>query len=285
VVVHEFGHAFIGLLDEYSNNPGEPQGLFGAPNASTSPENPPWQHFLDARYPGVGVYEGGATFYKGVWRPAPGCAMNSGGGSPYCPVCREAGVLTIYERVSPIDQVWPPEREVRWVQGAERPAFRVLPMQPAGHELEVKWFLGAAPAITEPSRSEPEYDPEADPEGLDPFEKRLRRERLGALPRKPALPTPIGYRPGMRRRAQGTAQLPLPRGNRIRGRMKREKDLGRVHEALVPDLAVGRHVLTVVVWDPAKPKGEKRPWVLKDERGLLEDRYEWHIEVTAGEAR
>ncbi len=285
VVVHEFGHAFIGLLDEYSNNPGEPTGIFTAANASTTPENPPWQHFLDAKYPGVGVYEGGATFYKGVWRPAPGCAMNSGGSAPYCPVCREAGVLMIYERVSPIDQIWPPEREVTWAVGAEtRPTFRVLPMQPAGHKLQVKWFLGAAPEVTETAKDEePEYDPEADGEGLDPFERRLRRKRAGkggGAAKKPALPTPIGFRPGMRRRATGTAHLPLPRGKRIRGKMKREKKLGPVHTAIVPDLPVGRHILTVVVWDPAKPKGHKRPWVLKDERALLEDRYEWRIEVT-----
>lgn len=283
VVVHEFGHAFIGLLDEYSNNPGEPRGIFTAANASTSPENPPWQHFLDARYPGVGVYEGGATFYKGVWRPAPGCAMNSGGGSPYCPVCREAGVLAIYERVSPIDRVWPASAVVTWGVGAEeKPAFRVLPMQPAGHNLEVKWFLGPAPEITETAKTEPsDYDPEADTEGLDPFERRLRRKRGAEKARAPALPTPIGFRPGMLRRAQGTAHLPLPRGTRIRGTMKREKGLGRVHTALVPDLAAGRHVLTVVVWDPARPKGSRRPWVLKDDRGLLEDRFEWHIEVAS----
>jgi hypothetical protein len=284
VVVHEFGHAFVGLLDEYANNPGEPRGVFGAPNASTNPDDPPWKHFLDAKYPGVGVYEGGATFKKGVWRPAPGCAMNSGGGSPYCPVCREAGILAIYERVSPIDRVWPEARVVELVGGGEVPEFGVLPMQPDGHALEVKWFLGAAPAVTETAPEEPAYDPEEDLEGLDPFERRLRRKRAAAAGRggeakRPALPTPIGFRPGMTRRARGTAHLPLPRGKEIRGARRRVKGEGRVHMAKVPVLEPGRHLLTVVVWDPARPKGERRPWVLRDPRGLLEDRWEWIIEV------
>ena len=34
-------------------------------------------------------YEGGATYQKGVWRPARSCAMNSAGNTGgYCPVCR-----------------------------------------------------------------------------------------------------------------------------------------------------------------------------------------------------
>jgi len=289
VVVHEFGHAFVGLLDEYANNAGEPQGFVSAANATTSPENPPWKHFLDVKYPGVGVYEGGATFQKGVWRPAPGCAMNSGGGSPYCPVCREAGVLAIYERVSPIDEVWPKTTRVTIQAGAkEVPEFRVLPMQPVGHDLKVRWILGAAPQVTKAAEADPDQEVEGEgDEQLDPFERRLRRlrkERDAGKEDKPeeagALPTPIGFRVGMTRRSVGTAGTPLPRGQGVSSRSRREKDVGTVHVARLPvGLPVGRHVLTVIVWDPAKPAGARRPWVLKDERGLLEDRRSWEVEV------
>jgi len=287
VVVHEFGHAFLGLLDEYANNPGTPRGVFSAPNATTDPDNPPWQHFLDAKYPGVGVYEGGATFKKGVWRPAPGCAMNSGGGSPYCPVCKEAGLLRIYERVSPIDRAWPPEENVRLVAGTkEGREFRVMPMAPRGHHLKTKWFLGAAPQVTKQAQEE-EYDPEDDLSGLDPFERRMRK--LRAERRKKNNPggrgtrrgprLPIGYRPGMLRRARGTGGTPLPKGKELKSKTKRVKGVGRVALVTLPELPPGRHRLTVVVWDPAKPKGARRPWVLKDERGLLEDRHTWLIEI------
>ena len=43
VTVHEFGHSFVGLLDEYAVNPGKPFGPIKAPNASTTsdPEKVP----------------------------------------------------------------------------------------------------------------------------------------------------------------------------------------------------------------------------------------------------
>ena len=66
----------------------------------------PGSTFSRSGIPGVGVFEGAATFQTGVWRPAHGCAMNTGG-NEYCPVCREATVLMIYTYVSPIDVVRP----------------------------------------------------------------------------------------------------------------------------------------------------------------------------------
>lgn len=55
VVVHEFGHAFAWLLDEYAVNPDAPSGQVAAANATTNKANPPWQHFLDARVPRGGL--------------------------------------------------------------------------------------------------------------------------------------------------------------------------------------------------------------------------------------
>jgi len=283
VVVHEFGHAFVGLLDEYAINPGEPRGQISAPNATTDREHPPWQHFLDAKVKGVGVYEGGATFKKGVWRPAPGCAMNSGGGSPYCPVCLEAGVLRIYERVSPIDQSWPEAPHVSVQLGRdELPEFAVLPMAPVGHTLKVKWILGEAPPVTGQPDAEA-YDAEEDAEGLDPFERnlrRLRRLRQGQEKERRVPRSPLGFRLGLTRRARGTGGTPLPKGAVLKARKKKRKGVGVLSLPKLPALPVGRHTLTAVVWDPAKPKGSKRSWVIKDDRGLLEDRREWLIEVS-----
>lgn len=279
VVVHEFGHAFVGLLDEYANHPGPPTGQVSGPNATTDPKAPPWQHFLDAKVPGVTVLEGGATFQKGVWRPAGSCAMNAGG-SAYCPVCREAGVLMIYTYVSPIDQVAPAEPSVELPGDPKAwPAFRVVPMQPASHDLDVRAILSPAPATTE-GVPETGYDPEADPEGLDPFEARLRK-RLGLdRSRAPSsLPVALGQRPDLVRRARGTAQDPLPTGTEVPVRWRRDKELGRYAELQVPPLEPGRYLLTAVAWDPARPRKERRPWVLKDERGLLEDRWTWTLVV------
>jgi hypothetical protein len=306
VVVHEFGHAFGWLLDEYANNPGPPAGQVSAANATTDKDRPPWQHFLDARVPKVGVFEGGATFQKGVYRPAPACAMNTGGGDPYCPVCREQVILTIYSYVSPIDEVAPAPGEVE--RGPEGwPAFRAVPQTPATHTLDVRWFLGVAPAVT-PAASAPVEPAGPSDEELTPEERRLRdrqREREAtapALPDIPAddeLPIPTLEDPDdastfrnllprverQERRNVGTGNDKPPVGKELQA--KREKlDGGRTAwTAVIPDLAPGRHLLTVVVRDDTRVKGERFPWVLKDEKGLLEDRRTWVLVVPDGDGK
>ncbi len=285
VVVHEFGHAFGGLLDEYANNPGEPFGVVESANTTTNRQNPPWKHFLEAQVPGVGVYEGAATYKQGVWRPAPSCAMNTGG-SRYCPVCREATVLTIYTYVSPIDVVRPEEEEVVRGDGGW-PAFGVLPMQPKTHRLEVEFYLGPAPQETteEPDDAGATTEEEAfADEMLTDDERRIwerirrRRESEG---KTVALPTFLPVKRGMVRRTIGTAKEALPPGKRLRTRRRKERGVGSFVEPILPRLDAGRYRLTCVVRDPARPKGARHPWVLKDDRGLLEDRHAWILVVPA----
>jgi hypothetical protein len=306
VVVHEFGHAFAWLLDEYANNPGPPAGHVEAANATTAKDRPPWQHFLDARVPKVGVFEGGATFQQGVFRPAASCAMNSGGGDPYCPVCREQVLLTIYTYVSPIDDAFPGAPEIEATRDAEGrvtwPTFGCVPMAPLTHALEVAWFLGPAPAVTAPAPEEAPYDPREDE--LTPEERRLRRRRADAGPREPApeakpdgaparpdeapapddpgglgLPDLLPRKEGQVRRARGTGRDGPPTGKPVPHRRTKQDDGSVAAVPRIPDLPPGRHLLTVVVRDPAQPKGERFPWVLKDERGLLEDRRSWVLVV------
>ena len=287
VVVHEFGHAFGGLLDEYANNPGEPFGVVESANTTTNRQNPPWKHFLEARIPGVGVYEGAATYQQGVWRPAPSCAMNTGG-SRYCPVCREATVLMIYTYVSPIDVVRPPTGEI--VLGEEGwPAFGVLPMQPNTHRLEVEFFLGAAPQPTdeEPVEGATTEEESFADELLTDDEQRIwerirrRREQEG---KTVALPTFLPIQSGRVRRTVGTGKDDAPAGVRLKSRRRKESGVGTFVEPVLGRLEPGRYLLTGVVRDPARPKGSKHAWVLKDDRGLLEDRCSWILVVPPPEA-
>jgi hypothetical protein len=302
VVVHEFGHAFAYLLDEYAVNPTPPQGQVEAANATTNRDHPPWQHFLDAKVPQVGVFEGGATFQKGVWRPAASCAMNTGGGDPYCPVCREQTILTIYTYVSPIDEASPVEATVE-----RKPAGWPAP---TNHALEVRWFLGSAPVVTGEAPTSGPGAPGQDEE-LTPEERRLRDRMKGggkdAPPKPPPLPDvppddqmpvpsleepPASARPrqdmlprmfGQVRRPQGTGNDAPPAGKEIA--FKRDKlDGGRMaYLATIPgNLAPGKYLLTAVVRDTTRLKGERFPWVLKDDKGLLEDRHTWVLVVPDG---
>jgi hypothetical protein len=279
VVVHEFGHAFGGLLDEYANNPGPPTGFTESVNTTTNRQNPPWKHFLEVGYPGVGVFEGAATFQTGVWRPAHGCAMNTGG-NEYCPVCREATLLMIYTYVSPIDVVRPTEREIH--RGEDGwPAIELEPMRPATHELEVTWYLGDEPPVTQ--TDEPERTAEDDfAEGMLTEEEKKLWERIKRRRKAEGRTTPrtsVPYKPGSVRRARGTGRDGPPVGERIKGTKRRARGGVRVHGPVLPDLGPGRHLLTAVVRDPAKPRGARHPWVLKDDRGLLEDRHTFVLVV------
>lgn len=109
VVVHEFGHSFGGLADEYfyTNDdvstmlyhdgvePWEPNLTtltdFGSKWASMMAEGTPVPTSpADAeKYP-VGLYEGGGYVSKWVYRPADECRMRNNTYPTFCPVCTAA---------------------------------------------------------------------------------------------------------------------------------------------------------------------------------------------------
>lgn len=130
VFVHEFGHSFAGLADEYYSsevafNDLYPQGV--EPWESnittlTNPENVKWKHLIDEdieiptywdqdkydkiprrnweerynylrRQSGwgkIGVFEGAGYARKGVYRSYLDCRMFSKSMTPFCPVCQDA---------------------------------------------------------------------------------------------------------------------------------------------------------------------------------------------------
>jgi hypothetical protein len=283
ITVHEFGHSFSNLLDEYAINPMAPRGMYGrtlrAPNAYVSPEEPkptevPWAHMLKKRVKGVGIYEGGATFKKGVWRPAASCAMNVGG-VQFCPVCREQSVLRIYEYVSPIDEASPRQgRVVRAVEGDET-VLSVTPMRPKKKKLKVDWFV-------EPEVGRKATTPGGDPDGenggdvggpdVDTTDEEL--EELygppgGGFGRRPSSP----YRGERGRRNRDHYADPIPGELSRLGKIQKGKAKApRQHVFPVGKLAPGRYRITVEVRDETK-------WVIKDDRHLLKERAAWRVIV------
>ena len=108
VVVHEFGHSFAGLADEYAYGD-DPETHYPAdtepwePNITTLYDfNSKWADLLK---PGtsiptqpdgkdlttkVGVYEGAGYQLKGVYRPVQECRMKVNEVPEFCPVCQRA---------------------------------------------------------------------------------------------------------------------------------------------------------------------------------------------------
>lgn len=101
VLIHEFGHSFVGLADEYASNDSD-AGMVSAEvepwerNISSLKNfKGKWEDMLEAstpiptpctpEYERVGVFEGAAYRSKGMYRPYQDCLMRSD--KPFCPVC------------------------------------------------------------------------------------------------------------------------------------------------------------------------------------------------------
>lgn len=94
VLVHEFGHAYGGLGDEYFYDDGY-ETMYPAdtepwePNLTTLVNfQSKWADMLSVE--GVGVFEGGGYQSKGVYRPAQDCRMKTNEAKDFCPVCSRA---------------------------------------------------------------------------------------------------------------------------------------------------------------------------------------------------
>jgi hypothetical protein len=108
VFVHEFGHSFGGLADEYYTSSVSYEDFFNQevepwqPNVTTMVNfADKWEELIDEdtpvptprikEYEGkVGVFEGGGYVSKGVYSPVMDCRMKTNSAPGFCPVCQES---------------------------------------------------------------------------------------------------------------------------------------------------------------------------------------------------
>ena len=94
VVVHEFGHSFAGLADEYYYDDMYVQYYYShtepwEQNITTLKDfDSKWKDMLDAGQ--AQLLEGAGYQSKGVYRPAPDCRMHTNKADCFCPVCQRA---------------------------------------------------------------------------------------------------------------------------------------------------------------------------------------------------
>lgn len=108
VIIHEFGHGFAGLGDEYYDSSTSYEEFY---NLSIEPWEPnlttlvdfdrKWKDMLKKKTPiptpeeekyinEVGVFEGGGYESKGMYRPKMDCLMKTFKGDEFCEVCQKA---------------------------------------------------------------------------------------------------------------------------------------------------------------------------------------------------
>jgi len=107
VFIHEFGHAFGGLADEYQDSDEANENFYDLsfepwePNITTLVSfDKKWKHLLDKKTPiptpvtgfenKLGVFEGAGYRSKGIYRPVVNCIMRDFQKLEFCPVCQNA---------------------------------------------------------------------------------------------------------------------------------------------------------------------------------------------------
>lgn len=112
IALHEFGHAFGGLADEYAcgDTSPLPASLEAFPNVTAQPGSIKWSAWINpgtplptpAFCPDLGLFEGAYYHDAGVFRPRLSCRMRCLTDT-FCEVCSEAIVRSIYTQVRPVD--------------------------------------------------------------------------------------------------------------------------------------------------------------------------------------
>ena len=106
LALHEVGHSYVGLADEYwtageNHGGGEPWDV----NVTTDPTGAKWSHWLgfdDGVLGPIGAFEGGYYSEFGIYRPTMDSKMRSLG-RPFDAIAKEQFVLRFYEDVDPLD--------------------------------------------------------------------------------------------------------------------------------------------------------------------------------------
>jgi hypothetical protein len=138
IAIHELGHSFANLKDEYY--PGDFWAEEGINmTQETNPSLVKWVNWMNTN--GIGIYAYGSTGNAATWnRPHQNCKMRYLG-SPFCSVCKQGIIEKIHDLVSPIDSYLPNSSPI------EDPTlpieFSLSLVKPLPNTLESSWSLNS----------------------------------------------------------------------------------------------------------------------------------------------
>ncbi|MCQ4164991.1 M64 family metallopeptidase [Tahibacter harae] len=175
IVIHEFGHSFTGLADEYTTpypgfpacsdlgvNPGCEANVTNQTNASLvkwrSWFTPGIQIPTPAGTAGLGLFAGARYLSAGMYRPTENqCLMNALGAN-FCAVCRQEYVRKLYrggfgvpaggiDLIEPGSEYPPAAAPVHYAQGTQR-SFGAALLRPSVGNIGLQWYLDGNPVAT-----------------------------------------------------------------------------------------------------------------------------------------
>lgn len=152
VSVHEVGHSFADLADEYTAPGGTYSGQRPSrANVDTLYLTPKWDLWVDETTPlptpdnatytsTIGAFEGAQYKDYGIYRPSRSCAMRSLN-SDFCPVCREQHLKSMFDSIDLIDDVTPNNGTTISVSDTTILNIDALPID----DIEYIWSIGGTP--------------------------------------------------------------------------------------------------------------------------------------------
>ena len=136
VAIHELGHSFVGLKDEYY-----PGDVFAGEEKNmtreTNPSRVRWKNWYKKK--GIGIYQHCCAGQSQYWyRPHQKCKMRILGKS-FCSVCTQAIIEKIHSLTSPIDSYSPDNNYT--INSPLPKEFKLKLIRPNPNTLKVKWQL------------------------------------------------------------------------------------------------------------------------------------------------
>jgi hypothetical protein len=167
LVLHETGHSFALLADEYGGPP-PPNCVLTEPAAAnatmvTARASIKWSGWIESSTPvptpsttpaTPGLYQGAAYCDSGMYRPTFNSKMRSLG-APFEQINTEQHVRRIYNLVSPVDSLSPATATTVVVHRSAAQLFTIATPAPATHALSIAWAVDGVPAGAGPSFSFP----------------------------------------------------------------------------------------------------------------------------------
>ncbi|WP_308199452.1 M64 family metallopeptidase [Chitinophaga sedimenti] len=146
MAIHEIGHSFGGLADEYWAGAGY-AGEKANMTATSNPATVKWKNWVGINNIGVYAY-GGSAPASDWYRPHQSCRMQYLGNA-FCSVCVEALISKIHSKVNMIDSYTPLSTAFTIMGTSPRP-FTIRKLQTTNNSVSVQWFLNNTPlAVTD----------------------------------------------------------------------------------------------------------------------------------------
>jgi hypothetical protein len=139
IAIHELGHSFVGLIDEYYAGDGFANEGINM-TQETNPSNVKWTNWINQN--GTGIYQHCCGGNSASWyRPHQNCKMRFLGNS-FCSVCTEGTIEKIHSLSAPIDSYLP--QNTGTIDLSTPITFNINVIAPFPNTLFIEWTLNGA---------------------------------------------------------------------------------------------------------------------------------------------